>query len=143
MALQTPAAVLEAYRAAVHDRNVEGFLRLYDPAARVYDTWGVWSYDGTDSRRKAIENWFGSLGEECVQVSFDDVQITEHPGLALLTATGRFAAVSSAGLELRSMQNRLTWTLLRQAEQWRVLHEHSSVPIGGSDLKGILHRSEA
>ena len=31
--------VLEAYKAAVYERNVDTFLRLYDPEARVFDTW--------------------------------------------------------------------------------------------------------
>ena len=30
--------VLEAYKAAVYERNVDAFLRLYDPGARVFDT---------------------------------------------------------------------------------------------------------
>ena len=58
--------ILEAYKAAVHDRNVDAFLRLYDPEARVFDTWGVWSYEGVAARRGAIEQWFASLGAERV-----------------------------------------------------------------------------
>jgi uncharacterized protein (TIGR02246 family) len=135
-----PTAVLEAYKKAVYDRDPEAFLRLYDRDARVYDTWGVWSYDGTASRRNAIEGWFSSLGEERVQVSFDKVQVTMHHDLALLVATGRYAAISTDGVELRAMQNRFTWALNRKDGQWFIVHEHTSVPIGFSDMKGILQR---
>jgi hypothetical protein len=55
---ETPAAILEAYKAAVYDRSTDAFLQLYDEDARVYDTWGVWSYEGTASRRSSIEGWF-------------------------------------------------------------------------------------
>jgi uncharacterized protein (TIGR02246 family) len=139
----TPTQVLGAYKSAVYDRNAEAFLQLYDPAARVFDTWGVWSYEGLAARRSAIEGWFSSLGEERVVVSFDDVQVIADLELAVLTATGRYAAVSIDGVELRSMQNRLTWALRRQGEGWLIVHEHTSVPIAFTDLKAILQRDGA
>ena len=138
----TPHAVLDAYAAAVYDRDVEAFLQLYDADARVYDTWGVWVYEGTAARRQAIEGWFSSLGQERVKVSFDGVHATLGAELAVLTATGRYAAISADGVEIRSMQNRFTWGLTRVDDRWRIVHEHTSVPIGFSDLKGILQRSE-
>lgn len=136
-----PVQVLGAYGAAVHEKDVEAFMALYDQGARVYDTWGVWSYEGTASRRKAIEGWFSSLGEEGVKVSFDEVQVMVDQELAVLTATGRYAAFSADGVELRSMQNRFTWALKRKEGEWKIVHEHTSVPIGDSDLKAILQRS--
>ena len=142
MNLSTPQSILDAYAAAVYDRDAEAFLRLYDTKARVYDTWGVWVYEGTASRRLAIEGWFSSLGQERVKVSFDDVQITEDQALAVLTATGRYAAISADGVEIRSMQNRFTWVLQRKDGDWAIVHEHTSVPIGFSDLKGILQRGD-
>jgi ketosteroid isomerase-like protein len=135
--------VLEGYKAAVHARNVDQFLHLYDQDARAFDAWGVWSYEGVSARRKTIEDWFGSLGSETVNVTFDDVQVTAGPELALLSATGRYAAVSANGNEIRSMQNRFTWGLKRQGSAWKIIHEHTSVPIGDGDLKGILQRAEA
>jgi uncharacterized protein (TIGR02246 family) len=138
----TPTQILEAYKAAVYDRDVEAFLRLYDEDARVYDTWGVWSYEGTAARREVVEKWFSSLGNERVKVSFDRVQMTVDQGLALLTATGRYAAVSPEGVELRFMQNRLTWALKPREGSWSIIHEHTSAPIG-QDLLAILQRGDA
>jgi hypothetical protein len=46
--------VLEGYQAAVHDRRVDAFMALYDPDARVFDTWEAWSCEGGVARRKAI-----------------------------------------------------------------------------------------
>ena len=138
-----PHPLLQAYQAAVLARDADAFLALYAPDARVFDTWGVWCYEGVAARRAAIDGWFSSLGDERVQVTFEDVRVDTSPGadLALLSATGRFAAVSPAGAELRSMQNRLSWGLRRQGGGWRILHEHTSVPIGFGDLQGILQRA--
>jgi len=143
MTLDTPEAMLEAYKTAVHDRNAESFLGLYAADARVFDTWATWSYEGTALRRPAIEGWFSSLGEERVQVTFDDVQVIASGELAVLTATGRYAAISPSGVELRSMENRITWGLGRRGQAWVIQHEHTSTPIGPSDLKGILRRTGA
>ncbi len=139
--LSGPAQVLGAYGAAVYERDVEAFLALYDQGARAYDTWGVWSYEGRASRRKAIEGWFSSLGEERVKVSFDEVQVMVDQELAVLTATGRYAAFSADEVELRSMQNLFPWALKRKGGEWKIVHEHTSAPIGDSDLKAILQRN--
>jgi ketosteroid isomerase-like protein len=143
MTLDTPGAVLEAYTAAVHDRSADALLGLYAADSRVFDTWGTWSYEGTGSRRPAIEGWFSSLGDERVRVAFDDVQVIIEGELAVLTATGRYAAVSPSGTELRSMENRFTWALVRRGQAWVIQHEHTSAPIGPGDLKAILRRAGA
>ena len=41
---------------------------------------------------------------------------------------------------MRSMQNRLTWVLMRTDGGWLIVHEHTSVPISFSDTRGILQR---
>jgi len=132
--------VCEGYKRAVHDKDVEAFLNLYDPSARVFDTWGVWSYEGEKERRKVIEGWFSSLGDERVAVTFDRLEILVTGDLATLSARVVFVALSAAGVELRGMQNRLTWVLSPEGDDWKILHEHTSVPIGFTDLKGMLQR---
>jgi hypothetical protein len=145
----------EGYRRAVHEKNVAAFLGLYHPKARVFDTWGPWSYEGEPARRPVITEWFSSLGEERVAVTFDRVQATPtlpgkrtevsafHPEkkaeLAFLTARVIYTAISASGAELRSMQNRLTWVLKADAGEWKIIHEHTSAPLG-PDLKGKLAR---
>jgi ketosteroid isomerase-like protein len=134
--------ILEAYKTAVYERNVDMFMRLYDQEARVFDTWGVWSYEGTSARRKTIEQWFSSLGGDRVRVTFDDVQVRVAQNLAVLSAIGTYAAVSADGAQLRSMQNRFTWALNCEGAAWKIVHEHTSTPIGFSDLKAIFHREK-
>ena len=80
--------ICDGYTRAVLEKNVDAFLGLYHPTARVFDTWGAWSIEGAPARRKVIEQWFGSLGEERVAVTFDRVQTTVTSDLAALTARG-------------------------------------------------------
>jgi len=48
--------------------------------------------------------------------------------------------VSAQGEPLRAMQNRLTWTLRSSGHMLRVVHEHTSAPVGFEDQKAILER---
>ena len=132
--------VLEAYEAAVYAKDVAAFMRLYDPAVRVFDTWGVWSYEGAESWQRAVEGWFTSLGTERVKVTFDDVRATAERDLAFVSAIVTYAGLSAQGEQLRSMQNRLTWSLRTKSHVLSIVHEHTSVPVGFEDAKAILQR---
>ena len=45
----TAHRMLDAYAAAVLAKDANAFLSLYAPEVRVFDTWGVWSYEGASS----------------------------------------------------------------------------------------------
>ena len=131
---------LDTYKSAVLAKNAETFMHLYDPEARVFDTWGTWSYEGAAAWRIAVEGWFSSLGNESVKVTFEDVKIIGAQGFASLSAIVTYAAISAQGEELRAMHNRLSWVLKSSGHVLRVVHEHSSAPIGFEDSKAILKR---
>jgi ketosteroid isomerase-like protein len=132
--------VLDGYKQAVFDKNILAFIRLYDPKVRVFDAWGTWSYEGTEAWQLAVEAWFTSLGNERVRVTFEDVRSLGSPDLALATATVAYAAVAADGTQLRSMQNRMSWVLKTSGHVLRIVHEHTSAPIGFDDMKAILHK---
>ena len=131
---------LETYKSAVLARNAETFMHLYDPDVRVFDCWGMWSYEGAAAWRVAVEGWFSSLGSESVRVTFEDVQILTGQGFASMSAVVTYAGVSAQGQELRAMQNRITWVLKTSGHVLRVVHEHTSAPVGFEDAKAILKR---
>ncbi len=134
------AQVLQTYAAAVNEKDSAKLLRLYDPAVRVYDAWGVWSYEGADAWASAVEAWLSSLGTERVKVTFDDVRTAGTPEHASVSAIVTYAGLSAQGERLRAMQNRLTWVLRTSGHVLRIVHEHSSAPIGFEDMKAILVR---
>src|SRR5436190_280245 len=106
-----PTLFIGSYRAAVLAKDVEAFMRLYHPTVRVFDAWGVWSYEGADAWRIAVEGWFASLGSEKVKVTFADVNSTVEAASAVVTAIVTYAGESAQGEPLRAMQNRITWVL--------------------------------
>lgn len=132
---------LETYRSAVLTRNVETLMHLYGPDVRVFDAWGTWSYEGAAAWQIAVEGWFSSLGSETCKVTFDDVQIITDPGFAAMTAIVTYAGISAQGQEIRVMQNRISWVLRISGHVLRIVHEHTSAPIGFDDAKAILKRA--
>lgn len=134
------ARILDSYRAAVRAKDAAALIRLYDPGVRVFDTWGLWSYEGADAWQQAVEAWFTSLGDERVDVSFDEVKTWEGRDSATVSAFVTYAGFSAAGEALRAMQNRLSWGLQVRGHVLRIVHEHTSAPIGFEDQKAVLQR---
>lgn len=124
--------MLNAYAAAVRTKDVDAFVGLYADDVRNFDLWAEWSYDGKEALRGMVVDWFGSLPEdEVVAVKFDDVRTQAGADVAAVSAFTTFAAESPDGTELRSMNNRLTWILRREADgSWKIAHEHTSAPAG-------------
>ena len=117
-------------------------MRLYHPTVRVFDAWGVWTYEGASAWRIAVEGWFASLGSEKVRVTFAELQTTVEHAVAVVTAIVTYAAESAQGVPLRSMDNRITWVLRESGHVFRIAHEHTSAPIGFEDRKAILGRAQ-
>ena len=133
------AGLVERYAAAVWAQDVGAFMQLYDPEVCVFDTWGVWCHQGAEAWQQAVEGWFRSLGSERVRVGFESTRGTPGAEVAGLSTIVRYAAVSPQGEELRAMHNRLTWVLRRRGHALRIVHEHTSAPVGFDDAKAILH----
>jgi len=123
---------LNAYADAVRAKDVDALVDLYADDVRNFDLWEEWSYDGKEALRRMVAGWFGSLpDDEQVAVRFDDVRAQAGSDLAAVSAFTTFAAVSPDGTELRSMNNRLTWVLRKDADGgWKIVHEHTSAPAG-------------
>lgn len=134
------ARVIEGYKAAVAARDVDAFMRLYDPAVRVFDAWGVWSYEGVPAWQVAIEGWFASHPTDRLKVTFEDIGSVSTPAFASVSAIVTYAVVSAQGEQVNAMQNRLTWVLKTSGHVLRIVHEHTSAPVGFEDGKAILQR---
>jgi ketosteroid isomerase-like protein len=140
---QVAGAVIESYRRAVFDRDVEALTRLYDPDARVFDAWNVWSYEGADAWRACLHGWLSTLGDDRVRVTAEDVQVRGAPPLLVASAVFRYAAIDPDDRELRAMQNRLTWALRFDGDAWKIVHEHTSMPVGHEDARAVFVRPSA
>ena len=124
--------LLNAYADAARAKDVDAFVGLYSDDVRTFDLWEQWTYDGKEALRAMVAEWFGSLpADEEVVIRFDEVRTQAGLDVAAVSAFTTFAAVSPDGTELRSMNNRLTWVLRKDADgAWKIVHEHTSAPAG-------------
>ena len=136
---QTPVhQALENYAAAVHAKDVDAFIALYDDDVHIYDSWGQWQYAGIEAWRSMAGEWFSSLGDARVRVEFNDVRSVSGEDVAFGHAAVTFAGISAEGERLRAMTNRFTICLEKKGDGWKISHEHSSLPIDMETGKGIF-----
>jgi ketosteroid isomerase-like protein len=61
--------------------------------------------------------------------------------MGFLTATVTYAALDETGAVLRSLEERLSWVLVKDDGRWRIVHQHTSCPARFDDHKVTLRRS--
>ncbi|MFB7140458.1 YybH family protein [Gottfriedia sp. NPDC056225] len=134
--------VLENYRTAVYEKDVEKFLSLYAPEVHIFDAWENWECNGISSWKENVVGWFNGLREDGVllNVAFNDLVIEENSNLAFVHCAVTFAAhQEESGEKLRQITNRFTYGLKKVNETWAIVHEHSSLPIDIGTGKGIFN----
>lgn len=134
-------ALLDRYRTAVYDRNLDAFIQLYDVKARIFDLWGRWVYEDSADWRTAAGEWFSSLGTDRSLPEFHDVRVEAGDSVAAVDAFVTYTGLSEDGKKLRSMDNRITWVLRKNRDgDWKVIHEHTSAPADFETGKVTLRR---
>lgn len=120
-----------AYSDAVERLDVDALLGLYREDARVFDLWSDWQYRGHDEWRPRIQMWFDSSESEGSSAEFVDMQIEVVGDAAFVSGFVAYTGLPDDGddAEEESMDNRITWALVRDGERWLIAHEHTSIPI--------------
>ena len=134
--------VLENYKSAVYEKDVEKYVSLYASDFHVYDCWDDWECVDRSQWTESTKEWFHSLHEAGVllKVEFDDVTAEENLSLAFIRCNVTFAAYNQSGEKLRQITNRFTFGLRKENESWTISHQHSSLPINVETGKGIFNR---
>lgn len=138
-----PGLLLEAYKTAVLQKNLEAYTSIFDENVRVFDMWQQWSYHGLNAWGEMAKGWFASLGTDTDVVTFDDIHIEKDTELAMITAIVKFTAVSEKGEALRYLQNRLTWVARKTGNTWKIIHQHTSSPVDFDTMKPVLQQELA
>lgn len=127
----------DAYAEAVLAKQADALAALYHPQAVLFDAWDVWSGAGRAAVQAMAQNWFASLGEDRVAVTFSPMQRTIGADVAAAAAFVTYTALTATGERLRSQVNRISVVLRREADAWLVVHEHTSVPVGFESKQAV------
>jgi ketosteroid isomerase-like protein len=126
------------YKNSVWNKDSQSLIDMYDKHAVIFDMWDQGCILSSAEWAKNIRDWLGSLGDENVNVEFDNVQIHQAENLAIATAFIKYEAISSEGNVLRSMKNRITVGFSKSDNGWKVIHQHISAPVSSDNLTAIL-----
>jgi ketosteroid isomerase-like protein len=136
-------SIPDLYKEAVYNKDVDGYMDLYDEDLRAFDMWEQWEYRGLDGWKNMATEWLGVvLGEAKDVVEFEDLLIEAAGEFASITAIVKFSAVSKTGETLRYLQNRLTWILRKRNGVWKITHQHTSGPVEANSGKVKFTKGE-
>ena len=133
--------ILDNYKSAIYEKDVERFLSAYHPDIHIFDSWNTWECIGISKWRQMVKEWFTGLSEEGVslKVDFGDLVIEENSNIAIVYCAVKFIAHSQSAEMLRQMSNRFTFCLKKENECWTIIHQHSSLPINIENGKGMFN----
>lgn len=133
-------SIIDRYAQAVYDKNLLDFLALYSEQAYIYDTWDHWSYASRDAWAENIDYWFKGLGDELVKVDYEVQFSEEGENFGVVVADMTFRAMDKDLQPLRQITNRFSFVLKKIDGEWKIIHEHSSLPVG---MDGKMQKKEA
>lgn len=134
--MKSPESVIERYSEAVQTLDSKAMLALYSPDARVFDLMAPFEIHGRKGFQDRIESWFSEVDAKDARAEASDVEVKTADGLATMTMFMRYSDLTESG-ERRSMTNRLTWILEADGDDWKIIHEHTSVPLSEEDMTPI------
>lgn len=118
--------LLDRYRDRVLAKDIEGFLDLYDLDVEVFDAFDAWRYDGNHQWRVVPTNWFTDLNEDVVEVRFRDVTVIGRYNLFVVYGLIDYQQGADPD---KHLSNRFTWIVKRDGNDFKIVHEHTSLPI--------------
>lgn len=136
--MKSPQDYFTIYKQSAWDKDAESMIALYHDNVVIFDMWNQGYQTGLTEWSNVIKDWLGSLGEEKVNVFFEMTEIHEGSDVGFGSALITYQAISTSNTILRSMKNRVTLGFIKQKDEWKVIHQHTSAPIN-FNLEGILN----
>ncbi len=119
-------ALIERWAQAVRNEDRATIREDHDADMLMFDVPPPFLSRGLDAYMATWETFFSTAAKP-VAFDFHDIEITAGEGVAFATAIGDCVYFDPKG-HRQPLQFRLTMGLRKIAGQWRVLHEHHSVP---------------
>ncbi|SDG73390.1 conserved hypothetical protein [Planococcus glaciei] len=128
------------YTEAVYEGDAEKFLSAYAPDVCIFDCFEQWEYTGIEAWRAFVTEWFSGMEQEGAKLraEVESQGAKEYGDSAHVHCIISFAALDQSGKQLRKTKNRFTFVLEKVDGSWRIVHEHSSVPVHMEDGRAIF-----
>lgn len=138
--MKTVLEVLDHYKDSVYKQDINEFMKLYDTNVHVFDSWNTWEVNGISNWESIISDWFSNLRRDksTIVVSYKDLVIEEGETIASIHTAIRYSELNSHQIEFRHLTNRFTIVLRKNDTDWKIFHEHSSLPIHSESGLGLF-----
>jgi ketosteroid isomerase-like protein len=119
-------SLLDRWASAVRNQNFDAIRAHHDVNLLMFDVPPPFHSRGLDAY---MDTWrlFFANAEKPIAFSLVDVEITAGSDVAFATAKGKCVNIDRAGRR-EPLEFRLTVGLRKIGGQWRILHEHHSLP---------------
>jgi ketosteroid isomerase-like protein len=118
-------ALIESIHAAHHSKDAAAFAAPFVADAEIFNLAPPLVHHGIDVREK--QAWFESW-ETPVEITSRDIEVTVSGDLAFARGFLHMSGTKKGAEGQVSFWMRETLCLERRAGQWRIVHEHTSVP---------------
>jgi uncharacterized protein (TIGR02246 family) len=119
-------ALIERWSKAVRDEDRAGIRANHDADILMFDVPQPLLSRGLDAYMATWEGFLSNV-EKPISFAFHDVEVTCGEDLAFATAIGRCVDINKEG-KREPLEFRLTMGLRKIGGQWRITHEHHSLP---------------
>jgi uncharacterized protein (TIGR02246 family) len=119
-------ALIARWAEAVRNQDRAAIRAHHDADMLMFDVPPPFLSRGLDAYMASWELFF-SCAEKPVAFDFHDIEITASEDVAFATAIGNCVNIDSKG-QREPLQFRLTMGLRKIDGQWRIMHEHHSLP---------------
>lgn len=130
--MKSPETLIKRYTEAATTLNREALISVYAPDVRIFDLMAPWQNHGTDEWAARVDHWFNGVGSD-PEVVASEIEIVTTTGMAVLTMNMGYYHVNDEG-NREGMTNRLTWVAIPVDDDWKIVHEHTSIPIREADM---------
>lgn len=130
-----PRQLVDRYCHAVATLDPEALATIYAPGVRVFDLLLPIQLRGHAQWREQADSWFG-MSNDTTRASASEVEVRQTTEMALLTMLMEYSHEEDG--ERLTVLNRLTWVAVPHGEEWRIVHEHTSVPLAPDDMAPVF-----
>lgn len=131
--MKSPETVLERYIDAIQTLNKQAMDNLYARELRMFDMTSPFELRGAGAFAQRVDQWFDDTADMNMNAEASSVESKIVDGMAYMTMFMRYSDTDKDGAQ-NGMTNRLTWVLVPDGDDWKILHEHTSVPLNEEDM---------
>lgn len=116
--------VLELYKQAVLEKDLDLMLSLYCDDVLIYDVAGQWSLSGKKDLADMVTYWFQEIATDRVEVSYSNLEIQSSQTCAFAYFDASFSKIGKE----QSVTDRFTLGFIYD-QGWKIKHQHASHPM--------------